>query len=147
MLHLNICPDNEHLWHCHPTYLNAKANEDVGLDIPQPSSITVPKKSQAFKIDLGYKSNQNMGYMLVPRSSISKTPLRLANSIGIIDKNYTGKVLVKVDNISNNDFVVEEGQCYFQIVSFDGNLPTYELISELKKTRRGSGGFGSTTAW
>ena len=145
MLHLFICHDNDTSWINHPTYENAKANEDVGLDVPQPANITVPKKSKAFKIDLGYKSNQNMGYMLVPRSSISKTPLRLANSIGIIDKNYTGKVLVKVDNNSNDDYVIEEGQCYFQIVAFDGNLPSYELVSEIKKTRRGSGGFGSTT--
>ena len=145
MLHLSICPDIKILWDNHPTYKNAIINEDVGLDIPQPCDIIVPKNSKAFKIDLGYKANSNLGYMLVPRSSLSKTPLRLANSIGIIDKNYTGKVLVKVDNIKNEDYNVEKGQCYFQIISFNGILPSYELVEEIKKTKRGNGGFGSTT--
>ncbi len=145
MLHLKIVPNNNMYWLSHPTYKNAQINEDVGLDIPQPHTITVPKKSKAFKIDLGFKANQNMGYMLIPRSSISKTPLRLANSIGIIDKNYTGNVLVKVDHIGNEDFTLEAGQCYFQIVAFDGILPTFELVNEIVKTKRGSGGFGSTT--
>ena len=145
MLNLKILPDNEFTWNEHPTYNNAKLNEDVGLDIPQPHSILVPSNTKAFKVDLGFKANQNLGYMLVPRSSISKTPLRLANSIGIIDKNYTGKVLVKVDNISNTDFMIEEGECYFQIVSFNGILPKFNLVSEIIPTRRGNGGFGSTT--
>ena len=39
-------------------------------------------------------------YMLVPRSSISKTPLRMANSIGIIDAGYRGEIMAAVDNIS-----------------------------------------------
>tara|TARA_B100001093_G_scaffold509668_1_gene574151 strand:+ start:15446 stop:15892 length:447 start_codon:yes stop_codon:yes gene_type:complete len=145
-LHLNIIPENKSIWENHPTYDNAKLNEDVGLDIPMSYSINVPAKSKAYKVNLGFKANQNHGYMLVPRSSISKTPLRLANSIGIIDKNYTGNVLVKLDNISDKDFTLEFNQCYFQIVAFDGNLPTYSIVEELHTTRRGSGGFGSTTS-
>lgn len=144
-LNLNIIPDNWYYWLNHPTYDNAKKNEDVGLDIPMINNINVPKKTKAFSVDLGYKANQTHGYMLVPRSSISKTPLRLANSIGIIDKNYTGKVLVKVDNNSNEDFTLLQGKCYFQIVAFDGNLPTFNIVEELYETDRGSGGFGSTT--
>ena len=118
MLHLElkIIPDNKESWENHPTYDKAKQNEDTGLDIPMHCSVTVPAKSKAFTVDLGFKAEQNFGYMLVPRSSISKTPLRLANSIGIIDKSYRGKVMVKVDNNSGSDFVMNEGSCYFQIV-------------------------------
>tara|TARA_E500000178_G_scaffold333139_1_gene367721 strand:+ start:7220 stop:7663 length:444 start_codon:yes stop_codon:yes gene_type:complete len=144
-LNLNIVPDSQFYWNNHPTYDNAKFNEDVGLDIPMKNNITVPAKSKAYKVDLGFKANQSHGYMLVPRSSISKTPLRLANSIGIIDKNYTGKVLVKIDNISDSDFILESGKCYFQIIAFDGNLPTFNIVENLYTTSRGSGGFGSTT--
>ena len=127
------------------TYNNAKENEDAGLDIPMPITVTIPKKSKAFTIDLGIKGEQNHGYMLVPRSSISKTPLRLANSIGIIDKSYRGKVMVKVDNNSNTDFTINEGSCYFQIVAFNGVLPEYKIVKNLNYTKRGEGGFGSTT--
>ena len=145
-LNMKILPDNMEKWIHHPTYENAKKNEDTGLDIPMTESITVPGKSQAFKIDLGFKAEQNQGYMLIPRSSISKTPLRLANSIGIIDKSYRGKVLVKVDNISESPFEVLEGECYFQIVAFNGVLPDYTVVSSISKTKRGEGGFGSTTS-
>ena len=79
------------------------------------------------------------------RSSISKTPLRLANSVGIIDKSYRGKVMVKVDNISNTDFTINEASCYFQIISFSGILPKYQIVKNINTTKRGDGGFGSTT--
>lgn len=144
-LNLRIIADNEEKWINHPTYNKAKQNEDTGLDIPMPYSVTVPAKSKAFTVDLGFKAQQNFGYMLVPRSSISKTPLRLANSIGIIDKSYRGKVMVKVDNNSGSDFVMNEGSCYFQIVAFSGILPNYFLVDEINSTKRGERGFGSTT--
>ena len=144
-LELKIIADNEELWVNHPTFTKAKQNEDTGLDIPMPCSVTVPSKSKAFTVDLGFKAEQNFGYMLVPRSSISKTPLRLANSIGIIDKSYRGKVMVKVDNNSSSDFVMNERNCYFQIVAFSGILPKYFLVDHINLTKRGDGGFGSTT--
>jgi len=144
-LELKIIADNKELWKNHPTYYKAKQNEDTGLDIPMSYSVTVPAKSKAFTVDLGFKAEQNFGYMLVPRSSISKTPLRLANSIGIIDKSYRGKVMVKVDNNSGSDFLMNEGNCYFQIVAFSGILPKYLLVDNINSTKRGEGGFGSTT--
>ena len=144
-LELKIIADNKEQWINHPTYSKAKQNEDTGLDIPMHCSVTIPAKSKAYTVDLGFKAEQNVGYMLVPRSSISKTPLRLANSIGIIDKSYRGKVMVKVDNNSNSDFTMNEGNCYFQIVSFSGILPKYNLVDNINMTKRGEGGFGSTT--
>ncbi len=146
MLQLNIISDNDNLWENHPTYYNAKQNEDCGLDIPMPVSTVVPANSKAFTVDLGFKASQNMGYMLVPRSSISKTPLRLANSIGIIDKNYRGKVLVKLVNNSSDNYTLEANKCYFQIIAFNGILPEFQLVSTISDTYRGKGGFGSTTS-
>ena len=145
-LKLKIKPDEfaREYWETHPTYNNAKINEDCGLDIPFGKTIIVPAKAKAFTLNLGYSAEQNFGYQLVPRSSISKTPLRLANSIGIIDKSYRGTVMAKVDNISNEDFTIEVGKCFFQIIAFNGILPEFELVNEINETLRGSGGFGST---
>lgn len=86
----------------------------------------------------------NVAYLLVPRSSISKTPLRMANSVGIIDKTYRGEIMSAVDNISNEDYVVEQGTRLFQIV-----LPSLEefavqKVEFLSDTKRGTDGFGST---
>lgn len=144
-MHLKINPVDRILWINHPTYKNAVLNEDVGLDIPMANDYIIEANVNAKSIDLGFKCESSHGWMLVPRSSISKTPLRLANSIGIIDKSYRGKVMVKVDNISDELFMMEKGKCYFQIVAFDGNLPTWEITKDISKTHRDTGGFGSTT--
>jgi len=136
---------NRSLWENHPTYKKARKNEDVGLDIPMLNDVVVPAGVTSFKIPLGIKTEPTHGYMLIPRSSIVKTTMRLANSVGIIDKSYRGEVMAVVDNIGTYDVHLITGSCYFQIVAFDGNLPTYSLKNELSSTVRGSGGFGSTT--
>jgi len=136
---------NRSLWENHPTYKKARRNEDVGLDIPMLNDIIVPASAISFKIPLGIKTEPSHGYMLIPRSSIIKTNMRLANSVGIIDKSYRGELMAVVDNIGTDDVYLKTGSCYFQIVAFDGNLPTYTLKDVLSSTTRGSGGFGSTT--
>lgn len=89
-----------------------------------------------------------IGYYMYPRSSISKTCIRLANSIGIIDSGYRGNICAAVDNINDHEVATTlKHQRYFQICS-----PTLEpLIVELvdsvdlfESTNRGEGGFGST---
>jgi dUTP pyrophosphatase len=80
----------------------------------------------------------------MPRSSIAKTPLRLSNSIGLIDGGYRGEIMAAVDNIKNEDYTVEPGQRLFQLVAMDGSPIHFELVDDLSDTTRGSGGFGST---
>ena len=135
---------NDYYWINHPTYEKAKKNEDSGLDIPMQTSIIVPANAKSFKINLNYKGKQTRGYMLVPRSSLAKTTIRMANSIGIIDKNYRGDVSVCVDNLSDTDVLMQEGCCYFQIISFDGKLPEFQIGEVSLDKTRGTGGFGST---
>ena len=144
-LSIKINPDNKNIWLNHPTYENAKKNEDSGLDIPMSFSVVVPGNAKGFTVDLGFKAEQNVGYMLVPRSSLAKTPIRLANSIGIIDKSYRGKVKAKLDNVEDYPFELLEGSCYFQIIAFTGILPKMSVVDKVSKTNRNEGGFGSTT--
>lgn len=86
-------------------------------------------------------------YWMSPRSSISKTPLRLANSLGLIDAGYRGTLLAAVDLLGSDDFAVHEGDRYFQVVTPD-LLPwaDIQIVSEIPggETLRGAGGFGST---
>jgi dUTP pyrophosphatase len=146
MLFLTIDPKYDNYWQTHPTYVNASKNGDVGLDIPMQESIIIPANTTSFKVNLNFRAKPNHGYMLVPRSSISKTTIRLANSIGIIDKKYRGDVMVVVDNIGKTDVLFQEGCCYFQIVAFDGNLPRYQIDNVDTDTTRGTRGFGSSGA-
>ena len=87
---------------------------------------------------------QYNAYWACPRSSISKTPLRLSNNIGLIDASYRGDIIAKVDNLSDQDYVIEEGISLFQLVSPDLGIPIIKFVDSLDKTNRGEGGFGST---
>lgn len=92
-------------------------------------------------IELKYS---NCSYYLYPRSSISKTPLRMSNSTGIIDAGYRGEIIAKVDNLSSEDYTLKRGARLFQIC--DASLDPIELdiVDALSDTTRGIGGFGST---
>ena len=87
------------------------------------------------------------GFYMYPRSSVSKTPLRLSNSVGIIDAGYRGNLGAFVDNISANNYNVEKGTRLFQICAPNLEPIHVELVSsenDLGNSERGSGGFGST---
>lgn len=125
--------------------------EDSGFDLHFPKSIVCQPKSTT-KIPLGvvaavFENSDNMSkpYYLYPRSSISKTPLRLANSVGIIDSQYRGELCVVLDNISDEPYNIERGQRLFQICS--RNLEPFksvEFVETFSETERGENGFGST---
>lgn len=101
----------------------------------------------------------NTGYYMYPRSSLSKTQLRLANSVGIIDSGYRGHLtgmfdVVNIDNDSNSDpnleadFWGKKFDRYVQICA-PGLVPilvqVVDTMEELGgETVRGGGGFGST---
>ena len=85
------------------------------------------------------------GDYLYPRSSISKTPLRLANSVGIIDAGYRGNIMAVVDNISDEPFDIQKGQRLFQICGrFLEPINLTLIDTTLSDSERGNGGFGST---
>lgn len=134
-------------------YQNVVSNVrgDAGIDLYVPTTITVPANAIGFKIDHLISceatiSGRQVSYYLYPRSSMGgKTPLRMSNSVGIIDSGYRGNLIGMVDNISNDDFVVEEGSRLFQVCSPTLNNPIkIEIVQELSETERGVGGIGST---
>jgi len=88
------------------------------------------------------------GYYSYPRSSISKTPLMLANSVGIIDSGYRGSIIGAFRNISSGQepYVVKQYTRLLQICAPDLRPIIVELVSDsfFENTERGDGGFGST---
>jgi dUTP pyrophosphatase len=118
---------------------------DAGLDLFVIEKQTI-SSGQTVRIKFGI-SCENMDkqpYLLMPRSSISKTPLRLCNSIGLIDAGYRGEIMAAVDNVKQEKYEIEIGQRLFQLVSMDGGPISFVLTDELSQTSRGTGGFGST---
>jgi dUTP pyrophosphatase len=84
------------------------------------------------------------GILLFPRSSISKTPLRLANSIGLIDPCYRGNIIAAITNTSNTDYTVTKGTRLVQLVMQHLYPFNINWLDALDETERGAGGFGST---
>jgi dUTP pyrophosphatase len=128
---------------------------NAGFDLFVPDTIqtrsnTVNKINMAIvcSAEMIFPNNRkfNTGYYLYPRSSLSKTPLRLANSVGIIDAGYRGNIIGMFDALT--DYVVSPGDRLLQICA-PGLVPIYvEVVDEIDdlkmNTERGSGGFGST---
>ncbi len=129
------------------TYLNHDHFHpgDAGLDLFVIDPILIkPGETALIHFQLSCETSEGRPYYLMPRSSISKTPLRMANSIGLIDGGYRGEIMAAVDNIKQKDYLVEAGQRLFQLVAMDGAPISFRLVEELSSTSRGSGGFGST---
>ena len=126
---------------------------DSGLDLFCPETIIVEPGTTKC-IDLMVKcegfdcSNpnlrENVSYKLYPRSSIVKTPLRLSNSVGIIDAGYRGNIKAFVDNIKNEPFTIERGTRLFQICGPCLERISFEIVQDLSNSERGNDGFGST---
>ena len=129
---------------------------DAGFDLFVPEVYFINPKSLGTKINHGINCSMSFNgkptaYYLYPRSSMgSKTPLRLSNSVGIIDAGYRGHIIGIVDNPSKNTYEVNENH-YDRLMQICGpNImyPIYpvivETIEELGITRRGANGFGST---
>ena len=123
---------------------------DSGLDLFCPETITInPGETVKINLDIKCESlndtlNKNVSYYLYPRSSIIKTPLRLSNSVGIIDAGYRGDIIACVDNIKNESYTISQGDRLFQICAGDLTPINFELVDKLSDTKRGDGGFGST---
>ena len=118
---------------------------DSGLDIYIiENQIINPGETIRLKLGISCENLDAKSYFLMPRSSLSKTPLRLANSVGLIDAGYRGEIMAAVDNIKDFAYEVEIGQRLFQIVAMDGSAIHFELSDNLSETTRGADGFGST---
>ena len=143
-MHLKIQPLSTHardLYENHGHFHDG----DAGLDLFVIDSLTVePGETAIIKSYIACENTQGNSYFLMPRSSISNTPLRQCNSVGLIDGSYRGEIMAAVDNVKNEPYTVEPGQRLFQLVAMDGSPIHIELVSNLTETVRGDGGFGST---
>ena len=93
---------------------------------------------------VGLHLSKPKSFFIVPRSSIYKTPLRMANSIGVIDSGYRGELMVPVDNMTDEDYYIKPGERLFQIILPSLNEFEVQIVDELSDSERGAGGFGST---
>jgi dUTP pyrophosphatase len=103
------------------------------------------------KIDTGVHVKPEPGYWveLVPNSRLAKTPFMYANSVGIIDPDYTGSMRVILNIIDTFGFYngimnFLPGKTVGQLIIRERLSADFEQVDELEDTVRGDGGFGST---
>jgi len=129
---------------------------DAGFGILTPTDLTLSNRvgnKVDFKVACAckmvtFQGYYNTGFYMYPRSSISKTPLRLANNVGIIDAGYRGHLIGMFDlQLENEETTITKYNRYLQVCA-PGLVPiVVEIVSsleELGETVRGNGGFGST---
>jgi len=123
--------------------------DDAGYDLTIISKIK-DFNSKTSLYDTGIKIEVEEGYYteIVPRSSISKSGYMLANSIGIIDNNYRGNLMIALTKICDDAADIElPFKCCQLIIRKQISADLVEVSSEdLTNTERNEGGFGSTSS-
>ncbi len=80
-----------------------------------------------------------------PRSGLAyKNGITVLNSPGTIDADYRGEIKVLLVNLSDTEFVINDGERIAQMVVARHEQAEWETVTVLEDSERGSGGFGST---
>ena len=80
-----------------------------------------------------------------PRSGLAlKHGVTVLNSPGTVDADYRGEVMVLLINLSQQEFVINDGERIAQMVIASHEQGIMELVDELDETERGTGGYGHT---
>lgn len=80
-----------------------------------------------------------------PRSGLAaKNGITVLNSPGTIDADYRGEIGVILVNLSNQNFVINDGERIAQLVIAKHERADWDIVEVLSETERGTGGFGST---
>jgi dUTP pyrophosphatase len=128
-----------------PQYETAHA---AGMDMRAftPEEIVI-KPMQRILVPTGLHIELPVGYeaQIRPRSGLAyKHGISIVNSPGTIDADYRGEIKVLLINLSDTDFVVNNGDRIAQMVIAKHETVSWENVEELSDTARGEGGYGHT---
>ena len=127
-----------------PTYAH---DTDAAADLYAMEDTTLDGNTKGNKIRTGVKIQLPEGWLalIIPRSSIgAKTPLRLSNSVGLIDSGYRGELGVLYDNTSNEPYDIHAGDRIAQLLVMPSYRFQAKVVDILADSDRGEGGFGSS---
>ncbi|MBL4755720.1 MAG: dUTP diphosphatase [Flavobacteriales bacterium] len=131
--------------HALPEYeTNASAGMDLRANLDGPVILDIMERALIptglfIELPLGYEAQVR------PRSGLSiKKGITVLNAPGTIDADYRGEIKVVLVNLSNEKFIVEDGERIAQMVVAQHATIEWESSAELEETVRGAGGFGST---
>jgi dUTP pyrophosphatase len=131
--------------HPNPSYsTNLSAGMDIRANLENP---IVLKPLERALIPTGLYIELPKGYeaQIRPRSGLAlKKGITVLNTPGTIDADYRGEIGVILINLSNEDFVVNDGERICQMIISRHETIQWENVEILEETERGAGGFGHT---
>lgn len=134
-----------HSNHPLPAYETAHA---AGMDLRAfTNEVITIKPLQRLLVPTGLHIELPIGYeaQIRPRSGLAfKHGIGIVNSPGTIDADYRGEIKVLLVNLSDTDFIINNGDRIAQMVIAKHETISWETVEELSDTARGAGGYGHT---
>ena len=130
-----------------PTQGSAQAaGYDIYADIPEGELVINPGQIQKVSTGICAAPEENdVALCLFPRSGLAtKQGVTLINSIGLVDSDYRGEIIVPLVNHGQFPVHIKDGDRIAQLVVIGITRANFEEVAELSGTSRGEGGFGST---
>jgi dUTP pyrophosphatase len=116
--------------------LRANINESITL---KPLERTIVKTGLFIALPVGFEAQVR------PRSGLAaKKGITVLNSPGTVDADYRGEIGVILVNLSNDNFIINDGERIAQLIIAKHERVNWQEVTVLNETERGSGGFGST---
>lgn len=120
----------------------ASAGLDLRANISEPITLN-PLERRLVPTGLFLELPQGYEAQIRPRSGLAlKKGITVLNSPGTIDADYRGEIGVILINLSNEPFVIEDGERICQMVVAQYTQIEWQLTTELSDSERGEGGFG-----
>ncbi len=118
--------------------MDLRANIDAPITL-KPLERIIVKTGLYIALPVGYEAQ------IRPRSGLAaKKGITVLNAPGTIDADYRGEIGIILVNLSNENFVINDGERVAQMVIAQHTQAIWKEVTVLDDTERGSGGFGST---
>lgn len=128
-----------------PAYATAQsAGMDLRADIDEPVTLR-PLERKLIKTGLYIALPEGYEAQVRPRSGLAlKHGVTVLNTPGTIDADYRGEIGVLLVNLSQEEFVINDGERIAQMVITKHEQGEFVEVDELDETERGAGGYGHT---
>lgn len=131
--------------HATPSYetegaagMDLRANIEEAITL-KPLERAIVKTGLFIALPVGFEAQVR------PRSGLAaKKGITVLNSPGTVDADYRGEIGVILVNLSNEEFIINDGERIAQLVIAKHERVNWQEVTVLSETERGAGGFGST---
>jgi len=118
--------------------MDLRANIEEAITL-QPLERAIVKTGLFIALPIGFEAQVR------PRSGLAaKKGITVLNSPGTVDADYRGEIGVILVNLSNEEFVINDGERIAQLIIAKHERVNWQEVDVLSETERGVGGFGST---